>query len=103
MNIKFRTVDKIRINRKFYCPVLQFEAKFINLIVNLSENNLTNINNYILYVYIDQKTRMEMSEDDINPDQKIDFMYIAWFWIKNSSIKDLIQIWNNYLLLYRLL
>lgn len=96
MNVKFKDINKIKINRKNYCLITQLDAEYVALIVNLSLHNLTDVNNYIKYVIMEQNTKIEVSGDNIESDQKINFMYIAWHWIKNTSIKYIKQTWEDY-------
>lgn len=55
-----------------------------------------NINDHIVYVKIDENKKIELTKDRLDINQTLDYMYIAWFWIKYNSFKTIDHTWKNH-------
>jgi len=55
-----------------------------------------NINDHIVYVKIDKNKKIELTKDRLDINQTLDYMYIAWFWIKYNSFKTIDHTWKNH-------
>lgn len=75
-----------------FCNIRQFEQKYSDLYINFSINNISDINDNIIYVKKTNGKKIELFQnvyDRLNNEEKYDYMYISWIWIKTNPLDKL--------------